>query len=66
VGVHRQLIAPENGPQDPAIEERFREYDDSIVPILSYLNKEGFKVLHVNSERKPEVVEADIEKALGI
>lgn len=51
---------------DQAIEERFREYDSAILPILKYLDKEGFKVHHINSERSPDAVEADIEAALGV
>jgi adenylate kinase family enzyme len=51
---------------DLAIEERFREYDENIVPILKYLDKEGYKVFHLDSSGKPEAVEAEIEKALGV
>jgi len=51
---------------EQAISERFREYEDSIVPILDYLASEGYKVHAIDAEQKPEQVEADIEKALGV
>jgi adenylate kinase family enzyme len=51
---------------EEAIKARFREYDDSIVPILDFLSSEGYKVHAINAEQRPEKVEADIEKALGI
>ncbi len=66
--VAKQRLLARNRPDDHhvAIEERFREYDNHIVPIIKYLEKEGYKVHHINSERKPEAVEADVEKVLGI
>ncbi|HVS79281.1 MAG TPA: nucleoside monophosphate kinase [Candidatus Saccharimonadales bacterium] len=51
---------------EDAIAERFREYDNNIVPILKYLEDEGFKVHHIDSERSPEETEAAVERALGI
>jgi adenylate kinase len=51
---------------EAAIIERFREYDENIVPIIKYFESEGYKVHHINSERRPEAVETDIDKALGI
>lgn len=49
-----------------AINERFREYHNTIEPILSYLKGQGFPVYDINSERVPEAVEKDIEKSLGV
>ena len=51
---------------DQAIAERFREYDEAIVPIIKYLTKEGYKVHEINADQPPHQVEADIEKALGL
>jgi len=51
---------------DQAIAERFREYDEAIVPIIDYLTKEGYKVHEINADQPPHQVEADIEKALGV
>jgi adenylate kinase len=51
---------------EEAINERFREYEDSIKPIIGYLKKEGYKVHDINAEQKPADVEAEIEKALGL
>ncbi len=51
---------------DQAIEERFKEYDDAILPILGYLNKEGFKVHAIDSERPPEQIESALETELSI
>lgn len=51
---------------EEAINERFREYEESIRPIIGYLKKEGYKVHDINANQKPSAVEADIEKALGL
>lgn len=51
---------------DTAIAERFREYDEAIVPIIDYLNRAGFKVHDIDANQQPEQVEAAIETALGI
>ena len=50
---------------EAAIIERFREYDEAIVPIIKYLTAEGYKVHQINAEQKPSQVEDDIEEALG-
>lgn len=64
----KQRLLARNRPDDhdQAIAERFREYDQAIVPIIDYLTKEGYKVHEINSDQQPAQVEADIEKALGI
>jgi len=66
--VAKQRLLSRRRPDDheAAIEERFREYDEAIVPIVKYLNKEGFKVHDINADRTPQEVEADLEKALGL
>lgn len=51
---------------ETAINERFREYDENTLPIIKYLEQEGFRVHHINSERDPGLIETDIEKALGL
>lgn len=64
----RQRLLARRRPDDhtAAIDERFREYDSAIVPILDYLRQEGFDVHEIDGGRKPQLVEADIEKALGV
>lgn len=51
---------------EAAITERFREYDENILPIIKFFEKEGYKVHHINSEGRPEEAEAAVEKAMGI
>jgi len=64
----KQRLLKRQRPDDyeQAIAERFREYDESIKPIVKYLTKEGYKFHEINADQKPEAVEADIEKELGI
>lgn len=66
--IAKQRLLARKRPDDheTAIAERFREYDKNIVPIIKFFEKEGYKVHHINSERRPEEVEADIDKALGV
>lgn len=67
-GVAKQRLLARKRPDDheQAIAERFREYDEAIVPIVSYLTREGYKVHQINSAQNPAQVEAEIESALGI
>ena len=51
---------------EQAIAERFREYDEAIVPIIKYLTKEGYKVHDIDADQPPEKVSADINGALGL
>jgi adenylate kinase len=66
VAKERLLARKRPDDHESAIAERFREYDENIVPIIKFFEKEGYKVHHINSERSPEEVEADIDKELGI
>lgn len=50
---------------EQAIDERFREYDEAIKPIVKYLTDEGFKVYEIDAGQEPAKVEADIEAAIG-
>ena len=51
---------------DDAIAERFREYDQAIVPIVDYLKSQGLAVHDINGANSPEKVGKDILKALNI
>jgi adenylate kinase len=64
----KQRLLSRKRPDDheQAISERFREYEESIIPIVEYLNKEGYKVHEIDAKQPPAAVEADIEKALGL
>jgi adenylate kinase len=66
--IAKQRLLARQRPDDTeaAIAERFREYDDNIVPIIKFFESEGFKVHHIKSEKRPEQVEADVDKALGV
>lgn len=66
--IAKQRLLTRKRPDDTeaAISERFREYDENIVPIIKYFESEDYKVHHIKSDRRPEEIEADIDKALGI
>lgn len=49
---------------EAAIVERFAEYRNSIVPILDYLENEGFKVFEINAELTEQDVAQQINRAL--
>lgn len=66
VAIDRLLSRHRPDDYEEAIAERFREYDEQIVPIINYLNKEGIKVHDINSEALPENIEVELEKILGI
>ncbi len=51
---------------EKAIIERFREYDQQVLPIIEYLRLEGFAVLDIDSSASPEQIEKTIEKKLGL
>lgn len=47
-----------------AIAERFREYEESIKPILAHFQSAGIPVHDINGDQEAELVHADIMKAL--
>lgn len=49
-----------------SIAKRFAEYQAVTLPILRDLTSKGIKVHHINSERSPDQVHADVLKALKI
>lgn len=53
-------------PDDTAasIEERFKDYEDEVLPILENLGAAGVKVIDINGDQSFDKVYADIEKAL--
>lgn len=56
-------------PDDTAegIENRFKEYEESVIPAMAYLKDEkGYKVYTINGEQTVEAVHADILKALAL
>ena len=63
-----KILLTRHRPDDheEAIAERFREYDQQVVPIIKYLNSEGIKVHEISSEALPENIEVELEKVLGI
>lgn len=64
--VVRQRLLARGRPDDheAAINERFKEYQKVILPILEYLEKEKMPVFHVDAEKSPEEVEIDIENII--
>lgn len=64
--VARQRLLARQRPDDheAAIAERFREYEEAVVPILNFLQQQGYIVHQVNAEQPAEVVKQDILKAL--
>lgn len=51
---------------EPAIAERFAEYEKVIKPIVAYLRSEGFRVHDINGETSPEATAQAITKAIGL
>jgi adenylate kinase len=49
-----------------AINERFAEYEKVIIPILSYLQNQGFIIHEIDAEQPQEKVAADIERELKL
>ena len=64
----KQRLLARQRPDDheQAIAERFREYDEQIVPIIKYLTAGGYKVHEIDANQPPERVSADIQKVLGL
>lgn len=48
-----------------AISERFREYEESIKPILVQFKEAGIAIHEINGEQEPKTIHQDIMKALG-
>lgn len=46
--------------KEDAIEERFSEYEKSTAPLLKWLEENGVKVVDINAERAPEVVNQEL------
>jgi adenylate kinase len=64
--VEKRLLA--RGRQDDtaeAIKERFREYNEEMVPILEHFKAAGVRVIDVNAERPVSEVHTAILKALA-
>jgi adenylate kinase len=67
-GTAKKRLLARHRPDDnePAIAERFAEYEKVIKPIVEYLRSEGFKVHDINGEVSPENTALNIAKMLGI
>lgn len=50
--------------KEEAIEARFDEYERSTAPLLKWLADQGVKVINIDAERPPKVVNADLVKHL--
>lgn len=50
---------------EEAITERFREYEESIKPILGQFKQAGMVIHEINGEQQPGAIHQDILKALG-
>jgi adenylate kinase len=66
--VAKQRLLSRGRPDDyeGAINERFVEYENVIVPILNYLQSQNFPIYEIDAEQPQEKVADDIEKALGL
>lgn len=51
---------------DQTIAERFKFYQDSVMPTLDYLTSQGYGIIEINGNQPIEKVATDIEKALQI
>jgi adenylate kinase len=50
---------------EEAIDERFKEYEETIIPIIAILKNSGVKVIEVSADGSEEVIYNLIDKALG-
>ncbi len=65
--VRQRLLS--RGRQDDtesAIEERFREYNNSILPILEHFKDSGVPIHDINADQKVNVVQQSIRKQLKV
>lgn len=51
---------------EQAIRERFDEYEAQVKPILEHFRSAGVSVFDINADQTPDMVQADIRKALGV
>jgi adenylate kinase len=51
---------------EPAIEERFNEYEKATVPIIQWFEKEGVQVVEINAEQPVSIVHQEILKRLKL
>lgn len=51
---------------ESAINERFNEYENRILPILEYFRSKNVPILEVNGEAEPKVVNQEITAVLGV
>ena len=66
IAKERLLARQRPDDNEPAIAERFAEYERVIKPILDYLRAEGFTVYDIDGAASPEVIALTITKALGL
>ncbi len=66
VAKQRLLARKRPDDHDSAIAERFREYEDNILPIVDYLKQQGLAVYEIDGNQPPQAVDKDILRALSI
>ncbi len=66
VAMERLLGRKRHDDNELAINKRFAEYDERILPIINYFQQQGILVQQINGDQKPEKVAADIQKDLGL
>lgn len=66
VAMRRLLGRKRHDDNEQAINKRFAEYEQRILPIINYFQQQGILVQQINGDQKPEKVAADIQKALGL
>lgn len=67
VAMERLLKRKREDDTEESIETRFREqYERVMLPIISYLNRQGFKIYEINGNQAPEEVAAEIRKVLEV
>lgn len=64
----KQRLLARKRPDDheAAIAERFREYDNAILPIVAYLKQQRLTVYEIDGNQPPELVDKEILKVLGL
>ena len=65
VAMERLLARKREDDTRQSIETRFREqYEEVMLPIISYLNRQGFKIYEINGNQAAEEVAAEIREVL--